>query len=67
MIKPNKIFFVETAHRKSKGVLILRTISRHNTISHHNTISRHNQKTDTTNQTSVLYTKYVCNTKTISC
>ncbi len=31
-------FFVETAHRKSKGVLILRTIS------HHNTIYRHNQK-----------------------
>ncbi len=37
-------FFVESAHRKSKGVLILRTIS------HHNTISRHNQKTDTTAQ-----------------
>ncbi len=39
-----KDFFVETAHRKSKGVLILRTIS------HHNTISRHNQRTDTTAQ-----------------
>ncbi len=49
-------FFVETAHRKSKGVLILRTISRHNTI------SCQNQKTDTTDRTNVLYTKYVCNT-----
>jgi hypothetical protein len=28
-----KDFFVEAAHRKSKGVLILRTISCHNTIS----------------------------------
>jgi hypothetical protein len=35
-------FFIESAHRKSKGVLILRTTSRRNTI------SRQNQKTDTT-------------------
>jgi hypothetical protein len=59
-----KEFFVETAHRKSKGVLILRTISHHNqktdttaqvhcTLSMYltpKTISRQNQKTNTTPQ-----------------
>jgi hypothetical protein len=64
-------FFVETAHRKSKDVLILRTISRHNqktdtipqlycilsTYVTPKTISRKNQKTNTTPQlyTSSLY------------
>ncbi len=50
---------VETAHRKSKGVLILRTISCHNTI------SRHNQKTDTNAQVYCTLSKYVI-PKTIS-
>ncbi len=48
-----KDFFVETAHKKSKGVLILKTISRHNTISHHN------QKTDTTAQVYCTLSTYV--------
>jgi hypothetical protein len=52
-------FFVETAHRKSKGVLILRSISRHSTISHHN------QKTDTTAQVYCTLSMYVT-PKTIS-
>ena len=56
--------FIETAHRKSKGVLILRTFSRHNqksdttaqlycTLSMYvtpKTISHQNQKTNTTPQ-----------------
>jgi hypothetical protein len=46
-------FFAETAHRKSKGVLILRTIS------------RHNQKTDTTAQLYCTLSTYVT-PKTIS-
>ncbi len=46
-------------HRKSKGVLILRTISRFNTI------SRHNQKTDTTAQVFWTLSTYVT-PKTIS-
>ncbi len=41
---------METVHRKSKGVLVLRT-----------PISRNNQKL--TQCTTVLYSKYVCNTK----
>ncbi len=53
-------FFVETAHRKSKVVLILRTISRHSTI------SRHNQKTDTTAQVYYTLSTYV-KPKIISC
>ncbi len=40
-------FFVETAHRKSKGVLILRTIS------------HHNQKTETTAQLYCTLSMYV--------
>ncbi len=52
-------FFVETARRKSKGVLILRTIS------HHNTTSCHNQKTDTTAQVYCTLSTYVI-PKTIS-
>ncbi len=59
-------FFVETAHRKSKGVLILRTISHHNTISCHNTISHHNHKTDTTAQVYCTLSTYVI-PKIISC
>ncbi len=48
-----KSFIYMTAHRKSKGVLILRTISCHNTI------SRHNQKTDTTAQVYCTLSTYV--------
>jgi hypothetical protein len=55
-----KDFFVETAHSKSKGVLILRTISCHDTI------SCHNQKTDTTTQVYCTLSTYVT-PKTISC
>ncbi len=51
----NKVthFFLETAHQKSKSVLILSTISRHNTI------FRHNQKTDTTAQVYCTLSTYV--------
>jgi hypothetical protein len=54
-----KDFFVENAHWKSKGALILRTISRHNTI------FCHNQKTDTTTQVYCTLSTYVI-PKTIS-
>ncbi len=47
------IFFVETAYRKSKGVLVLKPISRHITISHHN------QETDTTAQVYCTLSMYV--------
>jgi hypothetical protein len=53
-------FFVETAHRKSRGVLILRTISRHKPISHQN------QKTGITDQVYCTLSTYVI-PKTISC
>ena len=49
-----QFFFVETAHRKLKGVLIMRTIS------------CHNQKTDTTAQLYCTLSTYVA-PKTISC
>jgi hypothetical protein len=55
---PHSVHLVDP-HRKSKGVLILRTISRHNAIFHHN------QKTDTTTQLYCTLSTYVT-PKTIS-